>query len=175
VGISRWRFGSDDGVAVMVGASRRMRQYGTSQYCSHNMVQYCNIVPYGNIAILYGTQLTLSIDTYNIVGLRRISIFSEIRSPCGALQPFFQNAPFRPPKKCHRGAAPIGLSKKKDLIEQFLCLICDTKSMMINTELECYRYVKKYSYCEYFIFCYLPCLMIKYSYYEYFIITTKML
>jgi hypothetical protein len=77
------------------------------------------------------------------------------------------------------GSAPMAFlplpSKKKDLIEQFLCLICDTKSMMINTELECYRYVKKYSYCEYFIFCYLPCLMIKYSYYEYFIITTKML
>jgi hypothetical protein len=35
-------------------------------------------------------------------------------------------------------------SKKKELIEQFLCLIYDTKSMMINTELECYRYVKKY-------------------------------
>jgi hypothetical protein len=77
------------------------------------------------------------------------------------------------------GSAPMAFlplpSKKKDLIEQFLCLICDTKSMMINTELECYRYVKKYSYYEYFIFCYLPCLMIKYSYYEYFIITTKML
>ena len=45
------------------------------------------------------------------------------------------------------GSAPMAFlplpSKKKDLIEQFLCLICDTKSMMINTELECYRYVKK--------------------------------
>ena len=47
-------------------------------------------------------------------------------------------------------------SKKEDLIQQFLCLIYDTKSMMINTELECYRYVKKYSDYEYFIFCYLP-------------------
>jgi hypothetical protein len=45
--------------------------------------------------------------------------------------------------------------------------------MMINTELECYRYVKKYSDYEYFIFCYLPWLMIIYSYSEYFIITTK--
>ncbi len=33
--------------------------------------------------------------------------------------------------------------KKKDLIQQLLCLIYDTKSMMINTEEECYRYVKK--------------------------------
>ena len=33
--------------------------------------------------------------------------------------------------------------KKEDLIQQFLCLIYDTKSMMINTEEECYRYVKK--------------------------------
>jgi hypothetical protein len=31
-------------VAVMVGASWRMRQYGTSQYFSHNMVQYYNMV-----------------------------------------------------------------------------------------------------------------------------------
>jgi hypothetical protein len=58
------------------------------------------------------------------------------------------------------GSAPIFFfplpSKKKELIEQFLCLIYDTKSMMINTELECYRYVKKYSDYEYFIFCYLP-------------------
>jgi hypothetical protein len=46
------------------------------------------------------------------------------------------------------GSAPMVFfplpSKKKELIEQFLCLIYDTKSMMINTELECYRYVKKY-------------------------------
>ena len=44
------------------------------------------------------------------------------------------------------GSAPMVFfplpSKKKELIEQFLCLIYDTKSMMINTELECYRYVK---------------------------------
>ena len=77
------------------------------------------------------------------------------------------------------GSAPMAFfplpSKKKELIEQFLCLIYDTKSMMINTELECYWYVKKYSDYEYFIFCYLPCLMIIYSYSEYFIIPTKMI
>jgi len=77
------------------------------------------------------------------------------------------------------GSAPMVFfplpSKKKELIEQFLCLIYDTKSMMINTELECYRYVKKYSDYEYFIFCYMPCLMIIYSYSEYFIIPTKMI
>jgi hypothetical protein len=52
------------------------------------------------------------------------------------------------------GAAPMAFfplpSKKEDLIQQFLCLIYDTKSMMINTEEECYRYVKKYSDSEYF-------------------------
>jgi hypothetical protein len=43
------------------------------------------------------------------------------------------------------------LTKKEDLIQQFLCLIYDTKSMMINTEEECYWYVRaKYSYSEYF-------------------------
>ncbi len=37
-------------------------------------------------------------------------------------------------------------TKKEDLIQQFLCLIYDTNSMMINTEEECYRYVQaKYS------------------------------
>jgi hypothetical protein len=32
-------------------------------------------------------------------------------------------------------------TKKEDLIQQFLCLIYDTKLMMINTKEECYRYV----------------------------------
>jgi hypothetical protein len=52
------------------------------------------------------------------------------------------------------GAAPMAVfplpSKKEDLTQQFLCLIYDTKSMMINTEEGCYRYVKKYSDSEYF-------------------------
>jgi hypothetical protein len=61
VGIRRRRFGSDDGVAVMGGASRPMRQYGILQYLSHNMVQYYNIW-YGNIAILYCTQLTINLQ-----------------------------------------------------------------------------------------------------------------
>jgi hypothetical protein len=48
VGIRRRRFGSDDGVAVMVGASRQMRQYGTSQYgtvLQYGIVilQYCMV------------------------------------------------------------------------------------------------------------------------------------
>jgi len=55
------------------------------------------------------------------------------------------------------GAAPTAFfslpSKKEELIQQFLCLICDTKSMMIYTEEECYRHVKINSYSEYFIFC----------------------
>ena len=42
--------------------------------------------------------------------------------------------------------------KKEDLIQQFLCLIYDTKSMMINTEVECYGYVKPiYTSSEYFV------------------------
>ncbi len=43
------------------------------------------------------------------------------------------------------GTAPMAFlplpSKKEDLIQQFLHLIYDTKSMMINTDEECYRYV----------------------------------
>jgi hypothetical protein len=45
------------------------------------------------------------------------------------------------------GAAPMAFlplpSKKEDLIQQFLHLIYDTKSMMTNIDEECYRYVKK--------------------------------
>jgi hypothetical protein len=53
------------------------------------------------------------------------------------------------------GAAPMAFfplpTKKEDLIQQFLCLIYDTKLMMINTKEECYWYVRsKYSYSEYF-------------------------
>jgi hypothetical protein len=44
------------------------------------------------------------------------------------------------------GAAPMAFfqlpTKKEDLIQQFLCLIYNTKSMIINTEEECYRYVQ---------------------------------
>ncbi len=43
------------------------------------------------------------------------------------------------------GTAPMAFlplpSKKEDLIQQLLHLIYDTKSMMINTDEECYRYV----------------------------------
>ncbi len=51
----------------------------------------------------------LSINTYNTVGLRRISFFSEIRSPRSVVTPFFLKRPLPPPKKCHRSEAPIGL------------------------------------------------------------------
>jgi hypothetical protein len=57
------------------------------------------------------------------------------------------------------GAAPMAFfplpTMKEDLIQQFLCLIYNTKLMMINTKEECYRYVSsKYSYSEYFgVFC----------------------
>jgi len=57
------------------------------------------------------------------------------------------------------GAAPMAFiplpMMKEDLIQQFLCLIYNTKLMMINTKEECYRYVQsKYSSFEYFgVFC----------------------
>jgi hypothetical protein len=56
-------------------------------------------------------------------------------------------------------AAPMAFfplpTMKEDLIEQFLCLIYNTKLMMINTKEECYRYVRsKYSSFKYFgVFC----------------------
>ncbi len=53
------------------------------------------------------------------------------------------------------GAAPMLFfplpTMKEDLIQQFLCLIYNTKLMMISTKEECYWYVQsKYSYSEYF-------------------------
>jgi hypothetical protein len=57
------------------------------------------------------------------------------------------------------GAAPMAFfplpTMKEDLIQQFLCLIYDTKLMMISTKEECYQYVRsKYSSFEYFgVFC----------------------
>ena len=58
VGIRRRRFGSDDGVAVMGGASRRMWQYGISD--TYHIIWYNITIWYGNIAILYGKQLTIT-------------------------------------------------------------------------------------------------------------------
>ncbi len=59
-------------------------------------------------------------------------------------------------------AAPMAFfplpTKKEDLIQQFLYLIYNTKSMMINTEEECYWYEQaKYSYSEYYAY-YFCCL-----------------
>jgi hypothetical protein len=57
------------------------------------------------------------------------------------------------------GAAPMLFfplpTMKEDLIQQFLSLIYNTKSMMINTKEECYWYMRsKYSSSEYFgVFC----------------------
>jgi hypothetical protein len=62
-----------------------------------------------NIAILYGTTFSLLKYTYNTVGLRRISFFSEIRSLRSVTAFFAQTPPPPPTKKCTRGAAPIGL------------------------------------------------------------------
>ena len=54
------------------------------------------------------------------------------------------------------GVAPMAFfplpTKKEDLIQQFSCLIYNTKSMMINTEVECYQYVKpKHTSSDYFV------------------------
>ena len=47
--------------------------------------------------------------TYNTVGLRRISFFSEIRNPRSVTTFLAQTPPPPPTKKCPCGAAPIGL------------------------------------------------------------------
>jgi hypothetical protein len=118
VGISRWRFGSDDGVAVMVGASRRMRQYGTSQYCSHNMVQYCNIVPYGNIAILYGTHL-LSLLILTILSACGGFLSSRKSvAPAERYNLFFKTPPSDPPKNA-TAAQPLSACTLINLVSVF--------------------------------------------------------
>ena len=50
----------------------------------------------------------LSINTYNTVGLRRISFFSEIRSP-RSVTPFFSKRPLPPPKKMPPRRSPYRL------------------------------------------------------------------
>ncbi len=73
------------------------------------IIWYNITIWYGNIAILYGTTQSLLKYTYNIVGLRRISFFSEIRSQRSVTAFFAQTPPPPPTKKCTRGAAPISL------------------------------------------------------------------
>ena len=55
-----------------------------------HIIWYNITIWYGNIAILYGTQLII---TYNTVGLRRISFFSEICSPRSVTNLFAQTHP----------------------------------------------------------------------------------
>jgi hypothetical protein len=57
--------------------------------------------------------LSIKKYTYNTVGLRRISFFSEIRSLRSVTTFLAQTLPPPPTKKCPCGAAPIGLFIKK--------------------------------------------------------------
>jgi hypothetical protein len=69
------------------------------------------VLQYGNIVILYGTYTTyclLIYYTYNTVGLRRISFFSEIRSP-RSVTPFLTKRPRPPPKKMPPRRSPYRL------------------------------------------------------------------
>jgi hypothetical protein len=59
---------------------------------------------------LYGTTYSLLKYTYNTVGLRRISFFSEIRSPLSLTTFFAQTPPPPPPtKKMHPRRSPYQL------------------------------------------------------------------
>ena len=86
------------------------------------IILYIIAIFYGNIVILYGTYTTyclLIYYTYNTVGLRRISFFSEIRSP-RSVTPFLTKRPLPPPQKNATAAQPLSaciacnlLSKKE--------------------------------------------------------------
>jgi len=81
---------------------------GNMEYRNTFHIIWYNIsIWYGNIAILYGTTYSLLKYNYSTVGLRRISFFSEIRSPRNVKTYFAQTPP--PHKKMPCGAAPIGL------------------------------------------------------------------
>ena len=84
------------------------------------IIWYNITILYGNIAILYGTQLTYSQlkYTYNTVGLRRISFFSEIRSP-RSVTTFFAQTPPPPHKKMPPRRSPYRLVLINFFLSQF--------------------------------------------------------
>ena len=68
---------------------------------------------YGMVILQYcmvHNLLSIKKYTYNTVGLRRVSFFSEIRSLRSVTTVLAQTTPPPPTKKCPCGAAPIGLS-----------------------------------------------------------------
>ncbi len=84
-----------------------------------HIIWYNITIWYGNIAILYGTQLTLNYNTLTILSACGGFFSSRKSVACGALQPFLTKRPLPPPqKKCPRGAAPIGLyNLNKDYVK----------------------------------------------------------
>ena len=73
---------------------------------SFHIIWYNITIWYGNIAILYGTTYSLLKYTYNTVGLRRISFFSEICSP-RSVTTFFAQTPPPPSTKNAPTAQPL--------------------------------------------------------------------
>jgi hypothetical protein len=78
-----------------------------------HIIWYNITIWYSNIAILYGTTYSLLKYSYNTVGLRRISFFSEIRSPQSITNFFAQTPPPPPTKKCPPAQPLSACSKKK--------------------------------------------------------------
>jgi hypothetical protein len=68
--------------------------------------------------------------------LRRISFFSEIRSPRSVTNFFAQTPPPPPTKKCPCGAAPIGLYKVKEKLIYFysLCVNYNNSSPTVGND-----------------------------------------
>ena len=71
-----------------------------------HIIWYNITIWFGNIAILYGTTYSLLKYSYNTVGLRRISFFSEICSP-RSVTTFFAQTPPPPSTKNAPTAQPL--------------------------------------------------------------------
>ena len=105
-----------------------------------HIIWYNITIWYGNIAILYGTTYSLLKYTYNTVGLRRISFFSEIRSPLSVTTFFAQTPPPPPPppKKtatAHSHSTQPHQKEKKQLHHSLII----TKHRVTLRALTCWR------------------------------------
>jgi hypothetical protein len=105
------------------------------------------ILWYGNIEILYCKTNSLLKYTYNTVGLRRISFFSEIRSPRSVRTFFAQTPPSPPQQKNAPAAQPLSACKERTIEEEIFDKSSDQISRLVNKIWLC-----RYPRCRYLIY-----------------------
>ena len=127
VGIRRRRFGSDDGVAVMGGASLRC---GNMVYRNtYHIIWYNITIWYGNIAILYCTQLAI-----NYCRLAEDFFLLGNRSPAERYTLFFKTRPSDPPKNA-TAAQPLSACYVENFSSMNSPLTCFSSSRISHNAL----------------------------------------